>query len=135
MIKNIYLKYKEQISYLFFGVITTVVNFIVYFALTNVFNINELVSNSFAWIASVLFAFVTNKLFVFDSKNTDQKTLVREVFGFAGARIVSFGIETVIMYIGINLLLINDVFVKVFTNVLVIIINYILSKLIVFKKK
>lgn len=135
MIKNICLKYKEQISYLFFGVMTTVINFIIYFVLTNAFRMDELVANSFAWIASVLFAFITNKLFVFNSKNIDKKTLVKEVTGFIGARIVSFWMETMIMYIGINLLFINDIIVKVFSNAMVIIMNYILSKLIVFKKK
>lgn len=135
MFKEIYLKYKEQIAYLFFGIMTTVINFVVYFVLTNVFETNEFVANSIAWVVSVAFAFITNKLFVFESKNFNTKTLFKEITGFISARIASFGIEMIIMYIGISLLLINDIFVKIASNVVVIITNYVLSKLIIFKNK
>lgn len=135
MLKNLFVKYKEQISYLFFGVMTTVINFITYFALTKLFNTDEMIANIIAWIVSVAFAFVSNKLFVFESKSFDKNTLLKEITGFVSSRIASLGIDMTIMYIGINLLFINDAIVKIVSNVVVIVLNYILSKLIVFKDK
>lgn len=135
MLKNILSKYKEQISYLFFGVMTTVINFITYFSLTNLFNSNEMLANVIAWIASVAFAFVSNKLFVFESKKWDKNTLLKEATGFVSSRVASLGIDMTIMYIGINLLLFNDAIVKIVSNIVVIVLNYILSKLIVFKNE
>lgn len=133
---NIYKKNKEIINYLIFGVLTTVVSFVVYFIFAKVFKIDEVISNVISWFFSVLFAFVTNKLYVFESKETGKKTLLKEIISFYLARLFT----GVVCDLGVFALMvktfkINDVLSKLVTQVIVIILNYVLSKLIVFRKK
>lgn len=132
---NIYKKNKEIINYLIFGVLTTVVSFVVYFIFAKVFKIDEVISNVISWFFSVLFAFVTNKLYVFESKETGKKTLLKEIISFYLARLFT----GVVCDLGVFALMvktfkINDVLSKLVTQVIVIILNYVLSKLIVFKQ-
>lgn len=129
---NLYKKYEEIINYLIFGVLTTLVSIVSYFAFSKIFNINYLISNVIAFIISVLFAFVTNKLYVFKSKD---KNVIKELIGFVSSRLFSFGIEMLIMYIFVSILKIDDMITKLINQVIVIILNYVLSKLYVFKKK
>lgn len=133
---NIYKKNKEIINYLIFGVLTTVVSFVVYFIFAKVFKIDEVISNVISWFFSVLFAFITNKLYVFESKETGKKTLLKEIISFYLARLFT----GVVCDLGVFALMvktfkINDVLSKLVTQVIVIILNYVLSKLIVFRKK
>lgn len=135
-IKEMYLKYKEIINYLIFGVLTTVVSFVVYFIFAKVFKIDEVISNVISWFFSVLFAFITNKLYVFESKETGKKTLLKEIISFYLARLFT----GVVCDLGVFALMvktfkINDVLSKLVTQVIVIVLNYVLSKLIVFRKK
>lgn len=134
-IKNIYLRYKEQIDYLFWGVLTTVVNWIVYFPLTNLLHVNPYAANVIAWIAAVTFAFITNRTFVFHSEKKKPGEIVKEAALFYAGRLASLGMEEILFYICIDLLHFNENVVKIISNVLVIILNYVISKLIVFKKK
>lgn len=132
---NIYKKNKEIINYLIFGVLTTVVSFVVYFIFAKVFKIDEVISNVISWFFSVLFAFVTNKLYVFESKETGKKTLLKEIISFYLARLFT----GVVCDLGVFALMvktfkINDVLSKLVTQVIVIILNYVLSKLFVFKQ-
>lgn len=132
---NIYKKNKEIINYLIFGVLTTVVSFVAYFIFAKVFKIDEVISNVISWFFSVLFAFVTNKLYVFESKETGKKTLLKEIISFYLARLFT----GVVCDLGVFALMvktfkINDVLSKLVTQVIVIILNYVLSKLIVFKQ-
>ncbi len=133
---NIYKKNKEIINYLIFGVLTTVVSFVVYFIFAKVFKIDEVISNVISWFFSVLFAFITNKLYVFESKETGKKTLLKEIISFYLARLFT----GVVCDLGVFALMvktfkINDVLSKLVTQVIVIILNYVLSKLFVFRKK
>lgn len=133
---NMYKKNKEIINYLIFGVLTTVVSFVVYFIFAKVFKIDEVISNVISWFFSVLFAFITNKLYVFESKETGKKTLLKEIISFYLARLFT----GVVCDLGVFALMvktfkINDVLSKLVTQVIVIILNYVLSKLIVFRKK
>lgn len=133
---NIYKKNKEIINYLIFGVLTTVVSFVVYFIFAKIFKIDEVISNVISWFFSVLFAFITNKLYVFESKETGKKTLLKEIISFYLARLFT----GVVCDLGIFALMvktfkINDVLSKLVTQVIVIVLNYVLSKLIVFRKK
>lgn len=132
---SIYDKYKEGILYLFFGALTTFVNIISYTIIAKLMHIDYLVSNVIAWILSVLFAYVTNKKYVFESKTTTKKELLKEMSSFFVARILSLLLDMVVMYIGISLLHINDIVIKVLSNVLVIIANYFMSKLFIFNKE
>lgn len=126
-------KYKEGIFYLFFGGCTTLVN-IISFMIFRGFHVDKYVSNILAWVLSVLFAFITNKLFVFESRGKKFSESLKEAISFFGFRILSLIFDMGIMYVFIDLLNINELFSKIFSNIFVIIINYVFSKLFIFKK-
>ena len=133
-LKELYLKYKEIINYIIFGGLTTITNFVVYFICTKLFSIDEVISNGIAWFLSVLFAYVTNKIFVFESKTHGIKELV-EMSSFFLARVLS-GIccDVGTFALMVKVFAINDVVAKIVTQVMVIVMNYVLSKLVIFKK-
>ncbi|HBF6541297.1 TPA: GtrA family protein, partial [Clostridioides difficile] len=122
------------ILYLFFGTLTTFVNIISYLFFTRVVSLNFIIANILAWILAVLFAYFTNKFFVFESKVIEIAFLFKEFLSFVSFRLFSGITEMLIMYIMIDLLFINDIIVKVFTNIIVIVLNYVFSKMIIFKK-
>lgn len=129
--KNIIQKNKEIIMYLVFGVLTTVVNIVVYYIFSNLLHMNYLFSNAMAWFLSVLFAYVTNRKYVFDSKNNQ---IIKEAISFFGSRLATGIMDMMSMWFLVNFNIVNDVVAKVVVNVIVVILNYILSKLVVFKK-
>lgn len=129
--KNIIQKNKEIIMYLVFGVLTTVVNIVVYYIFSNLLHMNYLFSNAMAWFLSVLFAYVTNRKYVFDSKNNQ---IIKEAISFFGSRLATGIMDMMLMWFLANFNIVNDVVAKVVVNVIVVILNYILSKLVVFKK-
>lgn len=130
--RDFILKYKEVLLYLIFGVLTTLVNIIVYAISTKIFHINWEFSNILAWILSVLFAYVTNRNYVFESKDNN---ILREMCSFFGFRILSFVLDMGFMYLFVNLLKTNDMIAKFIVQVIVIVLNYVFSKLFIFKKK
>ena len=121
---------KEIIMYLIFGVLTTLVNIIVFYITSDLFMIATIPSNIIAWILSVLFAYVTNRRFVFSSKGDIKK----ELLSFFSVRLLSLVIDTIIVYIGIDVLIFDPLVVKIASNIVVVIANYIFSKFLVFKK-
>ena len=123
---------KEVISYLIFGVLTTVVNIVVYYVFNTWLQVNYLVSNAIAWIASVLFAYITNRKYVFESKNT---SMFNELVKFIGARLSTGIMDMILMWLLVDVLSMNSMFSKIVVNVLVIVLNYVLSKVFVFKKE
>ena len=125
---------KETILYLIFGVITTLVNLVVFALCSKFLSLPWEASNIIAWIVAVIVAFITNKTFVFESKDKSLKTLLWEISTFAFARVFSLVAEYAVLFLMIDLLEIEEFISKIFVNVLVIIINYIFSKLIIFKK-
>lgn len=127
--------YHELISYLFWGVITTLVNYIVYFACTKIFLIHYLASNIFAWVMSVIFAFLVNKVFVFQSKNWKMHEILRQISQFVSARIFSLGLETFLLLVFVRFIGYDDSIIKIAAGVVVVIVNYIFSKWIIFKKQ
>ena len=132
---EIYKKYEEKINYLIFGVLTTFVNLIVYALCTKLFSINYMISNIIAWILSVLFAYITNKKYVFKSKCDSNKRVVYEIFQFFKYRVLSFIIcDMLLLCLFVELLNMNDMIAKVIIQVVVIVLNYLFSKLFVFKK-
>lgn len=133
-IKTLFFKYKEQILYILFGVFTTVVNIVVFAICADMMHLDTYISNFAAWVSAVTFAYITNKLWVFESKTTDAKELFREIVSFTGARVLTLGIDMVLMFVGVDILHINKLIVKVLANVVVIVSNYVLSKLFIFKK-
>lgn len=135
--KELFNKYKEIIMYLIFGVLTTIISLIVYYALTyTILNPNNSIylqiANILSWIAGVLFAYFTNRKYVFESKN---KNKLKEFTSFIGTRVTTLILDMLIMGVGVSLLHGNDKILKLISQVLVIVGNYVLSKLIVFKKK
>ena len=131
-------KYREVLLYLIFGGLTTAVNYAVLWLvhdLCGLTALDGLVANAIAWVAAVIFAFVTNKLLVFGSKETDSATMTKETISFFSARLFSLGVEELVLYIGVTLLGFNLYLVKLFASVLVIILNYVFSKLFIFRKK
>lgn len=129
-----YNKTKEILWYGFFGVLTTLVN-IVSFYLLDKTGMNVYVNNFCAWFLSVAFAFITNKLYVFNSKSLEKSTIIKEIVSFFFFRILSLGIDMLGMYIFISLININKMIAKIIMNIIVIIANYVFSKLFIFKKK
>lgn len=134
-IKIIYDEYKSIIRYVFFGVCTTIINVLVYSACYYWFSIPNVHSTIIAWLLSVLFAFVSNKLFVFNSKSIKVKTIIYELFTFFFFRILTGIIDVGIMYITVDKMSMNPTVFKMVSNIIVIILNYIASKLIIFKMK
>ncbi len=138
---DMYKKYEEAVNYLFFGFLAFVVNMVAYAAAAWVLGANNekvvlvLIATAFAWIVSVLFAYWTNRTFVFKSKVVDKQGIWKEFSAFISARIVTGVMELVIMYVMVDLIHINDMISKLVCNVVVIVSNYIFSKLWVFRKK
>lgn len=133
-LSNIYNKYKEVILYLFFGVLTTVVSFGSYYVCSEVLHIYYLISNVISWVFAVAFAYITNRIWVFESKSSDFKSILKEVFAFVNCRLLSGIIDMVVMFLLVEALFINDLYAKLFTQVIVVVLNYVFSKLIIFKK-
>ena len=134
-IKNLLIKYKEQILYLFFSGCTTVVNIVVFALCSDILHMELLVSNFMAWVLAVFFAYITNKIWVFESKTETLNELVKEIGSFVFARVVTLLIDMLIMYVGVEILFINKMIIKVLANIVVIVANYVFSKLFIFKKK
>ena len=128
-------KYEEVLSYLFFGGLTTLVYYIVYLPCYNLLHLSGALSNAIAWVAAVAFAYITNKPFVFKSHDWSAKTVVPELTKFVGCRIGSGLAETLILLVAVDLMHWNGNIWKLLTSVLVVILNYIGSKLLVFRKK
>lgn len=134
-IRELMVKYWDILSYLFFGVCTTIVNYLIYIPCYNFWGISATVSNMIAWVVAVAFAYLTNKPFVFKSNDWSAKTVVPELTKFVGCRVGSGAAETLILFLTVDLLGWNGNLWKLFTQVLVVVLNYIGSKLLVFRKK
>ncbi|RGD64659.1 GtrA family protein [Lachnospiraceae bacterium OF09-6] len=134
---NIYRKYKEIINYLIVGVLTTVVSLAVYYICVITFldpqNAIELqIANVISWIVAVTFAYITNRKFVFESKNPD---MLKEASAFVGARIVTLLMDMFCMFIMVTCMGLSDKIAKLMVQVIVIVANYVFSKIFVFRKK
>ena len=127
-------KHRDVLLYLFFGVLTTVVNYVVYLPCYNVLGLSGSVSNVIAWVGAVAFAYVTNKPFVFRSYDWSAKTVIPELTKFVGCRIGSGALETAIILVTVDWLGWNGNAMKLLTSVLVVVLNYIGSKLLVVRK-
>lgn len=128
-------KYWSIISYLFFGVVTTVVNMVVYYLCYHLWGISSDLSTVIAWVLAVLTAFLTNKPFVFGSHDWSPKVLLPEAGSFFGCRLGSGLVELVLMHITVEMLGLPGMPMKLLVNVIVVILNYVASKLLVFRKK
>ena len=133
--KLLYKKYEELILYVFFGGLTTLVNIVAFFVMDTLLGIHYLVANAAAWILSVLFAYVTNRTWVFKSKSRGEAANAGEMALFVGGRVVSGAGDMLIMFVCIDLAHLPALLAKILSNVFVVIFNYIISKLVIFKNK
>ena len=131
---KIYEEHREGMRYLVFGALATVVNIAAYSICMYTFDIPNGISNIIAWVIAAIFAYFTNKFFVFDSKVNTKKELIKEITSFFSCRILTLIIDEIIMIVTVDKWHFNGVLMKVVANIIVIILNYIFSKIIIFKK-
>lgn len=135
MIRRLWQKYLQLILYVFFGGCTTLVNIFVYHACAQWLGMGTLLANGLAWVLSVIFAYVTNRIWVFHSRERTVRGILREAGSFVGARVLTGLLDEGIMYLFIDVVGLPGLPVKIVSNVIVIVLNYVFSKLIVFRKK
>ncbi len=135
VILYLFLKYKEVILYLIFGVLTTLINIFAYWVFAYGINIGTIISTIAAWIISVTFAYITNKMFVFESKTYTWSALIYEIISFFGCRLLTGLMDLAIMYVFVDVLHYNGMLIKVISNVIVVVLNYIFSKIFIFSGK
>lgn len=121
--------------YIIFGGLTTLISWISFYICTHPLNISTVASNIISWVLSVAFAYVTNRKWVFGSKTNGFCAIVKEIAQFIAGRLLSMGIETVLLWITVDLYHFNNMMMKVIIGIIVVIINYFFSKRIAFKKK
>ena len=124
---------REVISYLIFGVLTTLVNWVVYAAMVKV-HIDYRIATAAAWAVSVLFAFIVNKIFVFQSYNMRPAFVMKEITSFVACRAVSGVMEMVFMIVMVSWIHMDEYISKIAVSVIVVIVNYVFSKLFIFRK-
>jgi putative flippase GtrA len=126
---------KEIINYLIFGVLTTVVNIVSYSLFVEIIGMDYKLATTLAWFISVIFAFITNKHFVYNSKKRDFISVARELVSFSFFRILSYIIDLGMMIVLVEGIHLDSILAKVFANIIVVIINYFASKFFVFQPK
>lgn len=128
-------KYKDIIPYAIFGVLTTLVNIVAYWLFAHPLRLSVMPSTVMAWICSVLFAYITNRKWVFHSEAMGSAAILKEMISFFACRLLTGVVDWLCMLIFVDLLYWNDMVIKIGANVLVIILNYVASKLVIFKKQ
>ena len=133
-LKQLIEKHWDIVTYLFFGGLTTLVNYLVYAPLLHWLHLSAAVSNAIAWAVAVAFAYLTNKPFVFKSRDWSWEVVFPELTKFVSSRVFSGALETGILALTVDFLLWNGLVMKIVTSILVVVLNYVFSKLIVFRK-
>lgn len=132
---DLYRNHREGWRYLIFGALATVVNIVAYSVAFYLMNIDNAISNIIAWVIAAIFAYLTNKYMVFISKVDSKKALLKEITSFFSCRLFTLLIDEAIMIITVDKLGWSGILMKIIANIIVIILNFVLSKLIIFKKK
>ena len=135
MIGQLFEKYKSFIFYVIFGIMTTLVNIAVYVVCFKIMGLSNVLSNAIAWLLAVLFAFITNKIWVFASNSFKTSVILYELISFFGCRIATGVLDIGVMYAFVDLLHANAVIMKIISNIIVIMLNYVASKMVIFKKE
>ena len=130
---GMYKKHEEGINYLIFGFLAFVLNYILYFIFADTIVMHYMAATVLSWVLTVVFAYWTNRTFVFKSQNKGTASLVREFLSIIGARVATEVLEIVLMYVMVTLLSINDKISKLVCQTIVILANYVLSKIWIFK--
>lgn len=132
MIIQLIKKRKDLITYIVFGACTTIVNATTYFIFADILSLSTVLSTALAWIIAVLFAFVTNRKWVFKSINKTPTGVIREIIYFFSCRIITGLIDIFLMYVFVDKFLLNGMLIKILSNLLIVILNYIASKYLIF---
>ena len=135
---NVIFFFKKRIDiilYIFFGLCTTFVNMIAYWLFARQLKLDIMTSNIIAWVLAVLFAYITNRKWVFHSKASSIKEISSEIISFFGCRLATGIVDCLCMYIFVELIGFDDMIIKVVSNIIVVVLNYVASKLIIFKNK
>lgn len=135
IIGKIYKRYKEAVDYLFWGGVAFVLSVVLFYVFANVMGLYEQIANVFSWIICVIFTYLTNRFFVFQSKVKGIKKVWKEFKDFITARLLTLVMENVILFIMIDLLTVNNMISKLTGQFVVIVSNYFLSKLWIFRKE
>lgn len=135
IIKDLFNKYKSIVYYGIFGVLTTLVNIAVYWLVAHPLGMKTVPSSIIAWIAAVTFAYITNRQWVFHSTADTASKVIREILYFFSCRLATGAIDWMYMYVTVDLLQWNDVVMKFIANLIVIVLNYLASVLVIFKRK
>ena len=131
---NIYNRYREQILYLVFGGLTTLISIITYAVFTELADINILIANILSWIISVAVAYATNKSVVFRPDKKGVAQVLTEALSFYAGRLLTLLIEEAILFVFIDLAKLPNMPVKIIAQIIIIVLNYIISKVFIFKK-
>ncbi|MCD7746056.1 MAG: GtrA family protein [Lachnospiraceae bacterium] len=131
-LKEVLSQHKSIVMYLFFGVCTTLINIIVYYVCAHIINIGTMPGTIIAWSVAVLFAYLTNRTWVFCSEETTITGVINEMFRFIGCRLATGMVDWFCMFVFVNILSWDDIIVKAGANIIVVILNYIASKVIIF---
>ncbi len=129
-----YARHKEALMYLLFGGLTTVINFACFAALTRLLRMEPLAANIIAFVVGVVFAYVTNRIWVFASRARGMGAILRELAAFLTGRVATLGMEELLLWVGIDKLGLDSLVVKTVAVILVILANYVISKWLVFRK-
>lgn len=133
-LQKMWKKYNDIFWYCFFGGLTTLVNMVIFYMFSDLINLHYMIANTIAWIVAVLFAYITNRTWVFKSKVKGLKAIAKEIGVFMWFRLLSLGMEMIILFVMIDLLGIKEMLTKLIAQIVVIVANYIFSKWIIFKK-
>ena len=134
MIRKYWDKYKDVILYLIFGGFTTVVNIVVYWVCVHVLGAGVMTGTVAAWALAVLFAYLTNRSMVFHSSAAGAQEIMKEIGSFFACRLGTGAVDWAIMFVFVTVLHFNDMIIKILANIIVIVLNYVLSKFVIFKK-
>ena len=132
---GMYRKYEEGINYLIFGFLAFVLNYVLYFLFASAMQMHYMVATALSWVLTVVFAYWTNRTFVFKSNNKDAQSLGKEFMSFIGARVATEVLELALMFLMVDCADLNEYLSKLVCQVIVIVANYFLSKLWIFKEK
>lgn len=127
-------KHKDILSYIIFGICTTLVNIVVYWFCAHILHLFVVVSTVISWVISVLFAYVTNRKYVFHSQKSSYKDIVKEMFSFFSCRFLTGLLDVGFMFVFVDLFHMNDMIIKIVSNIIVIVLNYVASKIFIFKR-
>lgn len=134
-IKALCLKYKEILLYLIFGGLTTVVSLVTFWLAGHPLGLNTLIANVISWICAVTFAYFTNAKWVFEAQPESRGEWLRQFVSFYAGRLATLGVEELLLFVFVTLLHCNDMLIKVIGQVVVVVLNYVISKLLIFRKK